>query len=183
MKILAVSIILALLPCFVWSTPSPPPPVHPDDDNAMPTFSPPTVPTDTETEPYDITLSGPALANEEDRQVIVQAASRWTHVIPTGVEDVETTGLRPITPSCPYPQMVDDILVCITFEFIDGPGGVLAAAGPDSFRNDGGLPVAGAMIVDTADIPALKTNNEYLDTITHEMGHILGEELLNESRG
>jgi hypothetical protein len=179
MKILAVAIVLTLLPRFAWSTPSPPPPVHPDDDDvSTPTFSPPTLPTtDTQTEAYDITLSGPALANEEDRQVILQAASRWTHVITTGLEDVETAGLRPISPTCPYPAMVDDILVCITFEFIDGPGGVLAAAGPDSFRIDNGLPVAGPMIVDTADIPALKsTDNDFLDTITHEMGHILGKE-------
>jgi Leishmanolysin len=111
----------------------------------------------------------------------MQAASRWTHVITTGLEDVETAGLRPISPTCPYPAMVDDILVCITFEPIDGPGGVLAAAGPDSFRIDNGLPVAGPVIVDTADIPALKsTSSDFLDTITHEMGHVLGEDQLNE---
>jgi Leishmanolysin len=59
---------------------------------------------------------------------------------------------------------------------IDGLGGVLGSAGPDSIVNQGGfrLSQTGSMLFDSADVADMATNGFLTDVIKHEMAHVLG---------
>ena len=69
---------------------------------------------------------------------------------------------------------MDDVLILITLEPIDGAGSVLGAAGPCFIRNGTRLPVAGLMKFDTADLDVLESGGLLQVVILHEMGHVLG---------
>jgi len=69
---------------------------------------------------------------------------------------------------------VDDLVIFVTLEAIDGPGGVLGSAGPCLVRVGINHPVMGSMRFDTADLATLEGNGLLDEVILHEMGHILG---------
>jgi hypothetical protein len=71
-------------------------------------------------------------------------------------------------------QVVDDVLVLLSADVIDGPGGAAALAGPCFIRQDGFLPVAGRLVVDAEDVEALLALGLLDDILAHEIGHILG---------
>ena len=73
-----------------------------------------------------------------------------------------------------FSGVIDDILINVLLQPIDGPGNVLGAAGACFIRTAGGLPVFGLMFFDTADLEFLETNNLLDEVIVHEMGHVLG---------
>ena len=50
----------------------------------------------------------------------------------------------------------DDLVIFVTLESIDGPGGVLGLAGPCFIRTAGNLPLIGAMRFDTDDLAVLE---------------------------
>lgn len=58
----------------------------------------------------------------------------------------------------------------------DGPGGVLASAGPTSAAFQGGfwLTTLGVMHFDTADIGSMISGGSFTTVIQHEMAHVLG---------
>lgn len=69
---------------------------------------------------------------------------------------------------------IDDLLIFVSVEAIDGPRGVLGAAGPCVLRSDTDAPLIGRMRFDRADLEALQ-EAELLETVVlHEMGHVLG---------
>lgn len=77
----------------------------------------------------------------------------------------------------PGDRIVDDLLIYADAREIDGPGGVLAGAGPCYIRAEGSLPVVGVMFFDIEDMDALEEQEEgrHLDgTIQHEMAHVMG---------
>jgi len=77
----------------------------------------------------------------------------------------------------PGDRVVDDLLIYADAREVDGPGAVLAGAGPCYIRVDGSLPVVGVMYFDITDLDALETHEEgrHLDgTILHEMAHVIG---------
>ena len=93
------------------------------------------------------------------------AAARWETVITAALPAVDlgdgtTEGVR-----------IDASGVAI-----DDVGGILGQAGPTFLRpmSAGGLPAAGMMQFDTADLGQMEINGTLLDVITHEMGHVLG---------
>jgi hypothetical protein len=67
------------------------------------------------------------------------------------------------------------LFVCIVYEDIDGPLGILGSALVDSWRTSNGLPIGGVFIVDSADIPLLKTDGSFATVFAHEIGHLLGQ--------
>ena len=69
---------------------------------------------------------------------------------------------------------VDDILVIINIESIDGPGDVLAQAGPCLVRDSSRLPVAGVVTLDSDDLVSDIGTDRLTRTIAHEIGHVLG---------
>jgi len=106
------------------------------------------------------------------------AKARWESVIANDVEDL----LVPYSPGfpglCPdFYEYVDDMLIFVSVEDIDGVGNVLGQAGPCAYRSggpDNGTAIAGAMRFDIADLDDLDTQGLLEDVILHEMGHVLG---------
>jgi hypothetical protein len=71
-------------------------------------------------------------------------------------------------------ETVDDIVIFVTLDAIDGPGKILGQAGPCFVRLPSLLPIVGIMHFDTADVATLESNGQFLPVILHEMGHVLG---------
>ena len=69
---------------------------------------------------------------------------------------------------------VEDILVLINITQIDGPGEVLAQAGPCLVRDSSRLPVAGILTLDSDDLLPYVGSNTLTHIIAHEIGHVLG---------
>jgi len=103
------------------------------------------------------------------------AQARWESII-TG--DLPSTSVSHPAGTCtsatPVNETVDDLVIFVTLETIDGPGGVLGVAGPCLVRNGSLLPLAGSMRLDVADLSNLEASGLLEDVILHEMGHILG---------
>lgn len=69
---------------------------------------------------------------------------------------------------------VDDLLILVQVEEVDGPFGILASAGFCDVRQSSGLPAIGFMHFDAADIDRLAASGQLTDLILHEMAHALG---------
>ena len=70
-------------------------------------------------------------------------------------------------------ETVDDLLILVILEPIDGPGGILGSAGPCLIRGSN-LSIVGRMRFDTADLPSLEAAGQLEEVILHEMGHVMG---------
>jgi hypothetical protein len=118
-------------------------------------------------------LTAPSAAQ---RQAFVLAQQRWQRII---VGDIPSVQLNATAGQCganspAISRSIDDLLILVTLEPIDGNGGVLGAAGPCFVRNGSRLPVLGTMKFDTADLNLLEQANLLQPVILHEMGHVLG---------
>lgn len=71
-------------------------------------------------------------------------------------------------------ETVDDLVIFVRVDSIDGPGGTLGQAGPCFIRPSGSLPFVGRMTFDEDDLANMETNGTLGDVILHEMGHVLG---------
>jgi len=106
------------------------------------------------------------------------AAARWEGIITGDVPN--TTGTIPArscgnsfkTPS--FNGDIDDVLIDVLLQPIDGPGAILGAAGPCLVRNEDFLTVYGLMFFDSADLDFLAQFGIFDEVVAHEMGHVLG---------
>ena len=117
-------------------------------------------------------------------RAFARAEVRWEQVItgdlPDGSIDVPAGTCGSGTPA--LNEVVDDVVILAAFQSTDGPGNVLAQAGPCLFRdaNDDGhyqigeLPGVGVMIFDADDLAFLVQNDLLAAVVLHEMGHVLG---------
>jgi hypothetical protein len=79
-------------------------------------------------------------------------------------------------------ETIDDLIIFAFFKSIDGPGGLLAQAGPCLLRDFnqngdfevGDLPGVGVMIFDTDDLDDIEQNGTLGPVALHEMGHVIG---------
>ncbi|KAI9021046.1 hypothetical protein DFJ74DRAFT_643640 [Hyaloraphidium curvatum] len=129
-------------------------------------------------------------SDPETDAIFVRAAQRWMNIITTDLTDFDAAsqGLRPITclrdfsgrevATC---SRIDDLLIGYQVLRIDGTGGTLGAAGPNgvrprSFARGAGLPFSGFVVLDSADLAALRQRSPQLAeaTVLHEIGHVLG---------
>ncbi|MCZ6764487.1 MAG: leishmanolysin-related zinc metalloendopeptidase [Alphaproteobacteria bacterium] len=86
---------------------------------------------------------------------------------------------------------IDDIQIKATMTNIDGPGGILAGAGPthiiwDPSAGDtsaDALPFAGEMEFDSSDVGTYLASGQLYDIVLHEMMHVLGFGTLWEYSG
>ncbi len=112
----------------------------------------------------------------ELRMVFERAAARWEEIITGNLPEVpvrlEEGGCGEGSPA--LQREVNDILVLVLTDSIDGPGGTLASAGPCVVREIGGLPVVGRVRIDVEDLDRLNSIGFLEDVVLHEMSHALG---------
>jgi len=106
------------------------------------------------------------------------ARARWQGAIVGDVPDVSgTIGAKRCGNAFPTPVfqgIIDDLLIDVLLQEIDGPGAILGAAGPCLVRTADNLSLYGIMFFDTADLGFLEDNGILDEVIVHEMGHVLG---------
>jgi hypothetical protein len=125
---------------------------------------------------YDITIRYIGTATARQQQAVASAVARWRSVI---VGDLPSVFANAPAGACFESQpalneVVDDILIFVEFNEIDGPGQVLGQAGPCYVRNDTGLPIIGQLNLDAADLQAMERAGTLDDVVMHEIGHVLG---------
>jgi hypothetical protein len=110
------------------------------------------------------------------QQTFIDAAAFWNSVI-TGY-DLVTDGAGLPTPH--------SLTINASLPSIDGVGGILGSAGPETasyYDNDPFTPTptvalyyasTGSMEFDSADVEALVANNTFYGVVLHEMAHVLG---------
>ncbi len=105
------------------------------------------------------------------------AASRWQQLVTGDLSDTPLVAAAGACGGLDHPaidETVDDLLIFAEIVAIDGLGGTLGSAGPCVIRLSNGLPVAGFMRFDEADLASLEASGSLGDVILHEMGHVLG---------
>ena len=127
---------------------------------------------------YDITLLnvGPALSNPA-QVAFDSAVAKWQRVIYRDLPDVPNFTISANqcgNPDPIGPINVDDVLIIMSIDSIDGPSQILGQAGPCFIRTDSRLTIAGVMKFDSADVRGLIDQGRFNDVIVHEMGHVLG---------
>jgi Leishmanolysin len=124
---------------------------------------------------FNIGLQYLSTATPTQRQAFSDARLRWQAAITGDLEDGTLN-----TPavcgegSPPFSQDIDDVVILVNLIEIDGPGNVLASAGPCWVRDPGFLSILGVMQFDTADLPALEASGQLSSVVVHEMAHVLG---------
>jgi hypothetical protein len=111
---------------------------------------------------FQITLHVTGLTTTE-QGIFEQAAARWESIIlssPSGGVSIDVSG-----------------------QPIDGVGGVLGDAGPDTIYSGSGLPSHGVLRFDTADLDALVQSGQLESVALHEMAHVLGFGTIWDTKG
>lgn len=124
-------------------------------------INPPTT-TQTGSGGFSITLRISGMTASQ-QAIFQQAAARWAQVIVGDLPNATYNGIQ-----------VDDVLIDASGQAIDGSGGILGQAGPDTYRSGSRLPIHGTMQFDTADLASLESSGQLYSVILHEMGHVLG---------
>jgi adhesin/invasin len=104
------------------------------------------------------------------------AVSKWQAII-TG--DIPSISLNVGAGDCganspAMSETVDDLVIFVTLEPIDGAGSILGSAGPCRVRTGSWLPITGRMRFDVADLATMEASGILEGVILHEMGHVLG---------
>lgn len=102
------------------------------------------------------------------------ARNRWQAVVTGELTNVAITNQDACGNGVNINETVDDLLIEIVLDSIDGPSQILGSAGPCLIRSSNGLTIVGQMTFDTADITTAQNNGSLTDIILHEMGHVLG---------
>lgn len=126
--------------------------------------------------PFRIRIRPLGAVSPEVLQAAERGAARWSALM-----DGKLTPLLARAPAgrCgadapALDEIVDDLLVFLSEQPVDGPGGAAAVAGPCFIRKEGLLPVVGRIVVDAEDVSTLQGLELLDDVLTHEFGHVLG---------
>ena len=126
---------------------------------------------------YSVTVRYLSTVTPARQAVFDAAAARWAQVIIGDVPDLLINQPAGTICGATYPainETIDDVLIFVTLDSIDGPGNILGAAGPCAYRVGTKFSLVGAMRFDTADVALMEANNIFNAVILHEMGHVLG---------
>lgn len=126
---------------------------------------------------YTITLRYLSSMTTARQAVFQAAAARWSSVIIGDVPDLLINRAAGTYCGPTYPainETVDDVLIFVTLDSIDGPNGILGSAGPCIRRLNSRYSIVGSMRFDTADVALMESSNIFTAVILHEMGHVLG---------
>ncbi len=138
---------------------------------------------------YSLTIDPPAAANfniqfqfdgmtASQVATFQQAANRWQSVI---TADLPSASVVPLGASSSV--VVDDLLIDVATFDIDGVGATIGGAAPLEFRAGSGLPSYGVMLFDRADLPIVQAEGSLLDSVVHEIAHVLGFGSIWETKG
>jgi hypothetical protein len=128
---------------------------------------------------FNVTIQnvGPAFSPAV-QAAFTSAVAKWQQIIYQDLADIPGFTANPgdcgTNSPAIGPVTVDDVLILVRIDSIDGPGGVLGRAGPCFIRLSGRLTIMGQMTFDSADVAALSAQGSLNRVILHEMGHVLG---------
>lgn len=129
---------------------------------------------------FDLQLvhASPSRLTPALRAVFAAAEARWETAIGGNLSPVAVRGedLARCTDALEHPPLrrVDDVLAFAVLEEVDGPGGIVASAGPCFLREENGLPAVGVFSLDAADVERLDELGHLFGTVLHELAHVLG---------
>ena len=127
------------------------------------------------------------LPTASQQQAFEQAVRRWSDLIPGKAEPtpvkLDPGSCGPGSPA--VDQIVDDLLVLVRLDSIDGFSGTLGVAGTCAVRSAGRPPLVSRLVLDTADVATLEAagGDRLVDLILHELAHALGFGTLWVRRG
>ncbi len=126
---------------------------------------------------YNIELRYLTAVSPSRQLAFVNAAARWSSIIFGNLTSVPVFQAAGTVCGPTYPgisETIDDILIFVTIDSIDGPGGILGSAGPCLIRTGSKFTAVGAMRFDSSDLAMLEANGVFSAVILHEMGHVIG---------
>lgn len=137
-------------------------------------------------EPYDIDLVFVAGGTESQNNIIRQAAERWESVIARDVFErliflEGPLGSNHCGPGSAVTEDIDDMIVFVNVDSIDGSGNAVARSQPcavASYPFTGATsflqPRTGSVALDRDDIARLESDGVLLSVVTHQFAHALG---------
>jgi hypothetical protein len=127
---------------------------------------------------YTITLRFLNAPTDAQRAFFETAAARWEGIItgdvPNSTGTIPARGCGGSFKTPIFSGEVDDVLIDVLLQPIDGAGRILGAAGPCLMRSEDFLTLYGLMLFDTADIEFMSQAGIFDEVVVHEMGHVLG---------
>lgn len=116
-----------------------------------------------------------------DRDRVLAALARIRGLVTGDLPEVNATRSGIDLNECgvpgqpPLDEVIEDVVVFTTIRAMDGPGGVLASAGPCLIRT-GTSPstVVGVMTFDAADLVGVLRGEAFVQVVIHELIHVLG---------
>ena len=128
---------------------------------------------------YNIEIRGLGSGFTPARQAVFeQAAALWASAVTGDLEDQPIQHVAGEVCNFGEPAFsgtIDDLLIYASIVPIDGPGKILASAGPAAVRSQTDqLTYVGCMQFDVDDVADLEAKGTFDEVILHEMGHVLG---------
>lgn len=132
---------------------------------------------------FEIELDYVSAVDSTHRAAFDSAADRWAEIITADLPEVTFSSPQDFdfcaSGAGDRSAPIDDVLIFVRVDSIDGPGGTLGQAGPCTARHDAtaGHPLtasSGRMTFDVADLDQLASDGSLEEVILHEMGHVLG---------
>ncbi len=107
------------------------------------------------------------------------AEAKWERIIASELADFDFSSTPIGANACgithpSFAGTVDDLMIWVRLEAIDGTGGILGSAGPCFTRTSNTTTIIGTMRFDTADLANLVSDGTIEAVILHEMGHVVG---------
>jgi len=138
--------------------------------------TPATITATGQTSQYNIDIRYLTPVTVEQQTAFENARTRWQQVIfgdvPGGVANFPAGVCGPGTPA--INEVLDDIIIFVRLDSIDGVGKILGQASPCVVRFGTYLPAVGIMHFDTADVATLLNAGVFDAVILHEMAHVMG---------
>ncbi|MFM8782329.1 MAG: hypothetical protein ACKOFO_12910, partial [Gemmatimonadota bacterium] len=133
---------------------------------------------------FDISLRFVNMPTANQLATFGQAATRGETIITGDLPNIAnfSSGAGSCNSPNAIQEALDDLIIVVRLENIDGAGAVLGSAGPCLVRT-AGLTALGSMRFDTSDLPSLESSGTFAAVILHEMGHVLGIGTLWSSKG
>ncbi len=126
-------------------------------------------------------IDTPGLTAEDSAEVLTSSA-RWTKVLRTDLPPVTITETDSVVCGDRITGTIDDLLINVIIQHIDGPGNIIGSAAPCVIRAASMLPAVGLVTLDAADFVGIRPGL-LGDAMAHQIGHILGIGTLWTAKG